>query len=108
MLANKSWVELKILVSYTRFRHPEGLADLQVQITAKNEGVVPVALWWMRVKQVIEAHFQHGRLSHRGVSVVFKVPNKTVGQKLITEMWVVGNKFKVLPFIPNKADTLYG
>ena len=57
---------------------------------------------------MIEEHFQHGRLPHGGASVVFKVPNKTAGQKLTTEMWVAGNKFKALLFIPNKEDTLCG
>jgi len=106
--ANESWVELKILVPYAQYRHPEGLADLKAQIAAENEGVETVALRWMRAKRVIEEHFQRGILPHGGASVVFKVPNKTAGQKLTTEMWVVGNKFKALQFIPNKADTVCG
>jgi len=40
--------------------------------------------------------------------VTFKVPNKAAGNKLLTEMWVAGNRFKALPFIADKADTLCG
>jgi hypothetical protein len=110
VVANESWVELKILVPYERYRHPEGLADLREQIEAENEGVVvpPFSMRWMRAKRIIEGHYQQGRLPHGGASVVFKVPNKAAGQKLLTEMWVAGNRFKAIPFIPNKADTLCG
>ena len=37
-------MELKILVPYAQYRHPEGLADLKAQIAVENEGVEPVAL----------------------------------------------------------------
>jgi hypothetical protein len=36
------------------------------------------------------------------------VPNKVAGNKLLAEMWVAGNRFRALPYIPNKADTLCG
>jgi len=39
--------------------------------------------------------------------VVFEVPNKAAGEKLMSEIWVAGNKFKVFPYIANKAETLY-
>jgi hypothetical protein len=108
VMANESWVELKILVPYERYRHPEGLSDLREQIEAENEGVVvpPLSMRWMRAKRVIEEHFQRGGLPLNTASVVFKVPNKVAGQKLLSEMWVAGNRFKALPFIPDKADTL--
>ena len=40
--------------------------------------------------------------------MIFKVPGKVAAQKLLVEMWVAGNKFKALSYIPNKADTLCG
>jgi len=40
--------------------------------------------------------------------VIFNVPGKVAAQKLLVEMWVAGNKFKALSYIPNKADTLCG
>ena len=40
--------------------------------------------------------------------MIFKVPGKTVAQKLLVEMWVAGNRFHALPYMPNKADTLCG
>jgi len=39
-------------------------------------------------------------------SVVFKVCSKAIGAKLLTEMWVVGVKFRTMPFIADRADTL--
>jgi len=38
--------------------------------------------------------------------VIFKVPGKVAAQKLLVEMWVAGNKFCTLPYIPDRADTL--
>ena len=38
--ANETWVELKILVPYDRYRHPNRLAELREQIEAENPGVV--------------------------------------------------------------------
>jgi len=110
VIANESWVELKILVAYERYWHPEGLEDLRLQIEAENEGVVipPFSMRWMRAKRVIKEHYQWGKLSSDGASVVFKVPNKTAGHKLLLEMWVAGNKFRAHPFIPDKLDTLCG
>jgi hypothetical protein len=107
---NESWVELKILVPYVRYRHPEGLADLREQIEAENEGVVvpPFSMRWVRAKNVIESHYQQGALPAGRASVVFKVPNKAAGQKLLSEIWVAGNRFKALPYVPNRADTLCG
>lgn len=60
----------------------------------------------MRSRKVIEEHFLAGRLPQKAGSVVFKVPNKTAGNKLLAEMWVAGNKFRALPYVPDKADTL--
>ena len=57
-------------------------------------------------QKVIEEHYQAGRLPQNAASVVFKVPNKAAGKKLTEEMWVAGNKFKALAFIPNRTDTL--
>jgi len=110
VIANESWVELKILVPYDRYRHPEGLSDLCEQIEAENEGVMipPFSIKWMRAKKVIKHHYQHGKLPHGVASVVFKVPNKAAEQKLLAEMWVAGNRFRAQPFIPNRADTLCG
>jgi hypothetical protein len=110
VIANESWMELKILVAYERYRHPEGLENLRAQIEAENEGVIipPFSMRWLRAKRMIEDHHQRGKLPGGGASVVFKVPNKAVGQKLLSEMWVAGNRFKAHPFIPDKADTLCG
>lgn len=107
---NESWTALKILVPYGRYRHPEGLADLRAQIEAENEGVIipPTSILWMRAKRTVEEHFQRGRLPLGSASVVFKVPNKVAGEKLMSEIWVAGNKFKAHPYIANKAFTLYG
>jgi hypothetical protein len=107
---NESWVELKILVPYARYRHPEGLADLREQIEAENEGIVvpPFSMRWVRAQNIIESHYQQGALPAGRASVVFKVPNKAAGQKLLSEIWVAGNRFRALPYIPNRADTLCG
>ena len=68
--------------------------------------VPPFSMRWMRSRKLIEQHFQVGKLPKGAASVVFKVPSKAVGKKLLTEMWVAGNKFRALPYIPDKADTL--
>ena len=49
VVANETWVELKILVPYDRYRHPNRLADLREQIEAENPGVVvpPPSMKWM-------------------------------------------------------------
>jgi len=108
--ANETWAELKILVPYQRYRHPDGLAELREQIEAKNEGIaVPTfSMRWIRPQGSIERQYQEGRLPQNAASVVFKVPGRAVAQKLLTEMWVVGNRFRALPFIADKADTLCG
>ena len=110
VIANESWVELKILVPYDCYWHPEGLSDLHKQIEAENDVVMipPFSIKWMRAKKVIKDHYQNEKLPHGVASLVFKVPNKTAGQKLLAEMWVAGNRFRVQPFIPNQADTLCG
>jgi hypothetical protein len=59
------------------------------------------------VKVIVE-HYEAGRLPQNAASVVFKVPGKEAAQKLLEEMWVAGNKFRALPYIPDKADTLCG
>ena len=106
--ASENWSELKILVPYARYRHPEGLTELREEIEAENAGVLipPALIRWMRSKKVIEQHFQQGRLPAGSASVVFKVPGKSVGLKLTEEIGVAGHKFKAQPFVPNKADTL--
>ena len=38
--ANETWAELKILIPYERYRHPNGLGELREQIEAKNPRVV--------------------------------------------------------------------
>jgi hypothetical protein len=98
------------LVPYERYRHPKGLSDLREQIEAENEGVVvpPLSMRWMWAKRVIEEQIQRGRLPLGSMSVVFKVPNKMVDWKLLSEMWVVGNQHKALLFILDKTNTLYG
>jgi len=108
VIANETWAELKILVPYDRYRHPSGLADLREQIEAENPGVVvpPLSMKWMRSVSTIERHYQAGRLPKNLASVVFKVPGKVAAQKLLVKMWVAGNKFRALPYIPDKADTL--
>jgi len=108
--ANETWAELKILVPYVRYRHPNGLAELREQIEAENPGVVvaPLSMKWMRAVSTIERHFQAGRLPKNAASVILKVPGKVAAQKLLVEMWVAGNRFWALPYIPNNADTLCG
>ena len=38
--------------------------------------------------------------------MVFKICSKALGKKLITEMWVAGVKFRAMPYIAHRADTL--
>ena len=108
VVANEAWVELKILVPYAQYRHDSGLADLRDRIEVENEGVVvpPFSMRWMRAKRHIEQHYQAGTLPQNAASVVFKVYSKVTGNKLLTEMWVAGVKFRALPFIADRADTL--
>jgi len=108
VVANETWAELKILVPYQRYREENGLGELREQIEAENAGVIipPFSMRWMRSKRVIEEHFRNGKLPQGAASVVFKVPGKEVGKKLLSEMWVAGNKFQALPFIADRADTL--
>ena len=46
---NETWAELKILVPYDRYRHPNGLTELREQIEAENPAVVvpPLSMKWM-------------------------------------------------------------
>jgi len=110
VVANEMWAELKILVPYDWYRHQNGLADLSEQIEAENPGVVvpPPSMKWMQSVSAIERYYQAGHLPTNAASVIFKVPGKVAAQKLLVEMWVAGNKFRALPYIPDKADTLYG
>jgi len=110
VVANETWVELKILVPYAQYRHDSGKADLRDRIEAENERVVvpPFSMRWMRAKRHIEQHYQAGTLPQSATSVVFKVCSKVTGNKLLTEMWVDGVKFRALPFIADRADTLCG
>ena len=110
VVANETWAELKILVPYDRYRHPNGLTELREQIEAENPGVMvpPLSMKWMRAVSTIECHYQAGRHPKNAALVIFKVPGKVAAQKLLVEMWVAGNKFRALPYISNKADTLCG
>jgi len=110
VVANETWAELTILVPYDHYWHPNGLVELMEQIEAKNPGVVvpPLSMKWMRVVSIIEWHYQAGRHPKNAASVIFKVPGKTAAQKLLVVMWVAGNKFHALPYVPDKADTLCG
>ena len=110
VVANETWAKLKILVPYDRYRHPNGLAELREQIEAENPGVVvpPLSMKWMQAVSTIECHYQAGRLPKNAASGIFKVPGKAAAQKLLVEMWVAGNRFHALPYIPDKADTLCG
>jgi len=110
VVANETWAELKILVPYAQYRHASGLADLRERIEAENEGVVvpPFSMRWMRSRKVLEQHYQDGRLPQNAATVVFKVCSKAAGEKLLTEMWVAGVKFRAIPFIADRADTLCG
>ena len=107
---NETWAELKILVPYDRYRHPNGLTELREQIEAENPAVVvpPLSMKWMWAVSTNEWHNQAGRLPKNAASVIFKVPGKVAAQKLLVEMWVAGNRFWAHPYIPNKADTLCG
>jgi len=110
VVANETWAELKILVPYDGYRHSNGLADLREQIEAENPGAVipPLSMKCMRSASTIERYYQAGRLPKNAASVIFKVPGKVAAQKLLVEMWVAGNKFRALPYIPSKADSLCG
>jgi hypothetical protein len=48
--ACESWVEIKILVPYERYRGKEGLDNLSEAIEAENRGVVipPFSMKWMK------------------------------------------------------------
>jgi len=52
----ESWMDLKIIVPYRRYRHLEGLADLRAQIKAENKGIsiTPTSRQWMRAKRTVE------------------------------------------------------
>ena len=104
VIANESWVELKFLLAYERYWHPEGLEELWLQIEAENEGVViPLfSMRWMRAKWVIEDHYQQGKLPSSRASVVFKVPNKAAEQKLQSEMWVGATSSGPTPSSPTR------
>jgi len=106
--ANSTWVELKILVPYVQYRHENGMAELRERIEAENEGaeIPPFSMRWMRNKAQIEQLYQAGTLPQEAASVVFKVCNKAAGNKMLVEMWVAGVRFRALPFIADRADTL--
>ena len=108
VVTSETWAELKILVLYGQYGGESGRAELREQIEAENEGVVvpPFSMRWMRSKRIIEQYYQKGRLPQDAASVVFKVCSKVVGKKLLTEMWVAGVKFRAMPYIADRADTL--
>jgi hypothetical protein len=67
--------------------------------------VPPFAMGWIRSKWLIEQQFQSGKLPQNAASQVFKVPGKSAGKKLLSEIWIAGNKFRAVPYIRDKADT---
>ena len=110
VVTSETWAELKILVPYAQYRGGSGLAELRERIEAENKGVVvpPFSMRWMRSKRIIEQYYQEGRLPQGAASVVFKVCSKALGKKLITEMWVAGVKFRAMPYIADRVNTLCG
>jgi hypothetical protein len=108
VIATETWEELKILVPYGRYRGAGGLDLLREEIEAENQGVVipPFSMRWIRARRFNEEQWQRGSLPGGKASVVFKVPNKGAGQKLLEEIWVAGNRFRAERFLQSKADTL--
>jgi len=108
--SNESWMELKILVPYPVYRDEGGIGRLAEEIEAENEGVQipPTSMRWMRPRGVIEDIWKKNLLPGNKASVIFKVPNKEAGKRLLQEIWVAGNKFKAERFIPERADSLCG
>jgi hypothetical protein len=104
----ESWVELKILVPYERYRGKNGLGPLREEIEAENHGVVipPFSLKWMRAWRHNEELWRKGALPRGSASVIFKVANKAAGRGLLKEIWVAGNRFQAEHYVPSKADTL--
>jgi len=86
--SNESWVELKILVPYKAYRDKEGISQLREEIEVENEGVQipPFSIKWMRPKGVIESIWRQNKLLAGKASVIFKVPNKEVGRRLLQEI----------------------
>jgi hypothetical protein len=108
VIACESWVELKILVPYDLYRGKNGLGPLREAIEAENEGVAipPFSMKWMRAWRHNEELWRKGELPRGRASVIFKVPNKTAGLRLLKEIWVAGNRFQAEIFVPSKADSL--
>jgi hypothetical protein len=61
---------------------------------------------WMRAWRHNEELWRKGGLWQGKASVIFKVPNKAAGQKLLKEIWVAGNRFQAEQYVPSKADSL--
>jgi hypothetical protein len=108
VVACESWVELKILVPYDRYRGKNGLDSLREAIEAENQGVAipPFSMKWMKAWYNYEEQWQRGTLPRGRASVIFKVPNKSAGLRLLKEIWVAGNRFQAELFVPSKADSL--
>jgi hypothetical protein len=108
VIACESWVELKILVPYDRYRGKQGLDDLREAIEAENGGVIipPFSMKWMKSWRNYEEQWRKGSLPRGRASVIFKVPNKVAGRGLLKEIWVAGNRFQAEIFVPSKADSL--
>jgi hypothetical protein len=108
VVACVSWVELKIMVPYARYRGRDGLGVLREEIEAENQDIVipPFSMKWMRAWRHNEELWRKGSLWQGRASVIFKVPNKAAGQKLLKEIWVAGNRFQAEIFVPSKADSL--
>jgi hypothetical protein len=83
VVACESWVELKILVPYDRYRGKDGLDSLREAIEAENQGVVipPFSMKWMKAWRNYEEQWQRGTLPRGRASVIFKVPNKCGGTR---------------------------
>jgi len=64
----------------------------------------PFSIKSMRPKGVIESIWRENKLPAGKASIIFKVPNKEAGRRLLQEIWVNGNKFKADTFIPERAD----
>jgi len=110
VVRNETWMGLKVLISYNWYRYPNGHIELGGQFETENPGVMvpPLSMKWMQVVRAMKRHYQAGRLPKNTALVIFKVSGKVAAQKLLVEMWVAGNKFRTLPYILNKVNTLYG
>jgi predicted RNA-binding Zn-ribbon protein involved in translation (DUF1610 family) len=61
---------------------------------------------WMRAWRHNEELWRKGGLPRGRASVIFKVPNKTAGLRLLREIWVAGNRIQAELYVPSKSDSL--